>query len=151
VNTLAQDLRFALRLFTKSPGFTLVVALSLALGIGASTTAFGWIESVLRNPLQGVQHGERLVSIETVTPSGETIDSSYYDFRDYRDKARSLDGAVAFKDRPLSLGDEKSSQRVGSNGHRRLFSIPGPAPRRGAILLGGRTGRQTERASGGGV
>jgi predicted permease len=107
-----QDLRFAIRMFAKSPGFTLVAVLSLAMGIGASTTAFGWIESVLRNPLQGVQHGDRMVSIETVTPSGETIDSSYYDYRDYRDKARSLDGAVSFKDRPLSLGDETSSQRV---------------------------------------
>ncbi len=107
-----QDLRYAARMLGKNPGFAAVVVLSLALGIGANTTAFGWIEAVLRNPLQGVEHGDRMVSIETVTQSGETIDSSYDDYRDYRDKARSLDGAVAFKDRPLSLGNENSSERV---------------------------------------
>src|SRR5712692_8305285 len=114
METIWQDLKYAARTLAKNPGFAVVVVLSLALGISANTTAFGWIEAVLRNPLQGVAHGERMVSIETVTPSGETIDSSYYDYRDYRDKARSLDGAVVFKDRPLSLGDEKSSERVWS-------------------------------------
>jgi predicted permease len=112
METLWQDLRYAARMLGKNPGFAAVVVLSLAVGIGANTTAFGWIEAVLRNPLQGVEHGDRMVSIETVTPSGETIDSSYDDFRDFRDQAGSLDGAVAFKDRPLSLGDEKSSERV---------------------------------------
>ena len=112
METLWQDLKYAARLLRKNPGFAAVVVVSLAVGIGANTTAFGWIEAVLRNPLQAVEHGERMVSIETVTPSGETIDSSYMDYLDLRDKARSLDGAVVFKDRPLSLGDEKSAERV---------------------------------------
>jgi predicted permease len=112
METLWQDLKYAARMLVKNPGFAAVVVLSLALGIGASTTTFGWIQAVLRNPLQAVEYGERLVSIETVTPAGETIDSSYYDYRDYRDKASTLDGAVVFKDRPLSMGDEKSSERV---------------------------------------
>ena len=112
METLWQDLKYAARMMVKNPGFAAVVVLSLALGIGANTTAFGWIEAVLRNPLPGVQGGDRLVSVETVTPSGETIDSSYLDYRDYRDKARTLDGAISFKDRPLSLGDEKSAERV---------------------------------------
>jgi predicted permease len=112
METFWQDLKYAARMLGKNPGFAAVVVLSLALGIGANTTAFGWIQAVLSNPLKGVAHGDRMVSIETVSPSGETIDSSYYDFRDYRDNARSLDGAVVFKDRPLSMGDEKSSERV---------------------------------------
>ena len=112
METFWQDLKYAARMLGKNPGFTAVVVLSLALGIGANTTAFGWIEAVLRNPLQGVEHGDRMVSIETVTQSGETIDSSYLDYHDYRDQARTLVGAVVFKDRPLSLGDEKSSERV---------------------------------------
>jgi predicted permease len=114
MDTLWQDLKYAARMLARNPGFAAVVVMSLALGIGANTTAFGWIESVLRNPLLGVEHGERMVSIETVVPSGETIDSSYPDFRDIRNHAQTIEGAVAFKDRPVSMGDEQHAEKVWS-------------------------------------
>jgi len=53
MTTLLNDVRYALRMMGKNPWFTLVAALSLALGIGASTMAFGWVESVLLHPLEG--------------------------------------------------------------------------------------------------
>jgi hypothetical protein len=51
MSTFLQDLKFGVRLLTKAPGFTLVAALSLALGIGANTTIFTLINAVLLNPL----------------------------------------------------------------------------------------------------
>src|ERR1035441_3970003 len=57
MRTLAQDLRFALRMSLKSPGFTLVAVLTLAVGIAASTTVFSWIDTVLVRPIPGVANG----------------------------------------------------------------------------------------------
>jgi hypothetical protein len=88
LDTLLQDLRFAFRLFRKSPGFTAIAVLTLALGIGASTTIFSWVRSVLVNPLPGVANPERVAALETLAPNGEWLPSSYLDFRDLRDNCK---------------------------------------------------------------
>ena len=110
--SMLQDLRFALRMMFKSPGFSLAAVLSLALGIGASTMAFGWVESVLLHPLEGVAEGNRIVSIETVTPSGTTIDSSYLDYQDFAQQANAFSGMALFKERAVALGDDRRSDRA---------------------------------------
>ena len=92
-----QDVRFALRILRKARGTSVVAILSLALGISVNTTVFSWVRSVLLNPVPGAARSEELVTIETVAPSGTMIDTSYPDFRDYRDRARLLDGVIAFK------------------------------------------------------
>ena len=112
MTTLLHDLRFALRMMAKSPWFTTVAALSLAIGIGASTMAFGWVNCVLLHPLEGVAQDDRIVSIETVTPSGATIDSSYLDYSDFRDQATSFSGMLIFKERAVALGDDRRSDRA---------------------------------------
>ena len=99
-------------MMAKSPWFTAVAALSLALGIGASTMAFGWVDSVLLHPLAGVAHDNEIVSIENVTPSGVTIDSSYLDYRDFQQQATSLSGVLLFKERTVALGDDRRADRA---------------------------------------
>jgi predicted permease len=111
MDTLLQDIRYAGRMLRKAPGASAVAILSLAIGIGINTTVFGWIRGVLLNPLPGVADADRVVTIETVAPSGTLIDNSYPDYQAYRDKATLLDGVIAFKERPLGLGDETSAER----------------------------------------
>jgi predicted permease len=106
------ELKYAVRSLAKTPWLTTVVVITLALGIAANTAVFSWTRGVLLHPLHGVADGQRLVSLENVLPSGENVGSSYPDFRDYRDSSRSLAGAIAFDQEPLSLGSENQAERV---------------------------------------
>ena len=64
IEHVLQDLRYAIRMFRRTPGFTAVVILTLALGIGLNTTVFSVVNAVLMRPLS-YQHPERLVWIST--------------------------------------------------------------------------------------
>src|SRR4051812_7806292 len=60
---IGHDLKFAWRLFARRPAFTAVAVLILALGIGANTTIFSWMQTVLFAPLNGVPHQDRILVI----------------------------------------------------------------------------------------
>jgi predicted permease len=114
MGSFLQDLQYALRILLKRPAFTVVAVGSLALGIGVNATVFSWVERILLNPLPGVPNGRELVSIKTVAANGDLLDSSFLDFRDFRDQAKTLSGVIAFKQRPLYLGDPPHVERVWS-------------------------------------
>src|SRR5215472_12298224 len=82
---IVRDLRYGVRMMARNPGVTVIAVLTLACGIAASATVFTWIDAVLLQPLGGVTDPTRLVNVETVTPNGEWVPSSYPDFIDFRD------------------------------------------------------------------
>src|SRR6266446_1674188 len=59
MNNILRDLRYGLRTLGRNPGFTAVAVLTIGIGIGASTTIFSWMRSMLLNPLPGATHAER--------------------------------------------------------------------------------------------
>jgi len=105
-------LKFAIRSLLKTPWFTAVVAVTLALGIAANTAVFSWTRGVLLQPLRGISEPQRLYDLETASRAGNYDQSSYPDFRDYRDTSRSLASVIAFHDQPLTMGPDEHAERV---------------------------------------
>jgi predicted permease len=127
-------LRFTCRIFIKSPGFLAIAVFSIALGTSATTTVFSWIQALLLNPLPGVEQGSRLVTLET-TASGNYIDTSYPDYKDYRDRAKSLSGVAVFKDAKIAMGEGDQSQWVSAeivSGN--FFDVLGVKPKLGRFI-----------------
>ena len=135
MRTLVQDLRFGIRMCLKSPGFTLVAVLTLAVGIAASTVVFGWIDTVLVRPIPGVTNGHELLSFESTTPNGEFMTSSYPDYQDQRDHLKLLAGLAMNRPDPLSIGEEDHAERVwGELVTGNYFALLGVKPAAGRIF-----------------
>ena len=64
LQSVYQDLQFALRQLRKSPGFTALAVGTLALGIAANTTIFSWINSTLFNPIPGVRSTSNMLTLQ---------------------------------------------------------------------------------------
>ena len=107
-----QDLHSTLRSFRNSPGFAAVTILTIAVGIGANTTVFSWLRSLLLNPLPRAEQSGRVVAIENTAPNGEPITTSYLDFRDFRDNLQTLNFVTAYRGYVFSVGDAPNTERV---------------------------------------
>ncbi len=92
---LSQDLRYALRRLARSPGFTLVAVLSLALGIGANTAIFSIVNSLLLRGLP-VEAPEELVEIYQAEDDYPYLPMSYPDFADVRDSNEVFSEVLAY-------------------------------------------------------
>jgi predicted permease len=135
MEALGNDLRSAARQLRRSPGFAAVAVLSLALGIGANTAVFSWIDSILLRPFPGVDD-RGLVAFETLTPSGEAVTNSYPDFRDYRDHLQLLSGLAMAQPYALSLGEPDHVERIwGEMVSGNYFAVLGVKPALGRAFL----------------
>jgi len=136
IEDLMHDLRYGLRMMARNPSFTAVAVLTLAIGIGATTTAFTWINSVMLQPLGGVADANRLVDVESVTPGGEFVPSSYPDFVDFRKYLKLIDGIAVTHPAAFSIGKEDHADRVwGELVSGNFFDVLGVKPEAGRLFL----------------
>lgn len=131
-----QNLRQTFRTLRSSPGFTIAVVLSLALGIGVNTAVFSWIDAALLRPLP-IEDPARVVSIHTrLTNSPNYLTVSYPNFLDYQEATRDLfSDLVVYRPAKFSLvsGDEPelvSGQLVSA----RYFEMLGLRPAAGRFI-----------------
>ena len=95
-DTLLQDIRFALRMLRKSPGFTVVAVLTLALGIGANTTIFSLVDGIILRPLP-YPHSDQIVSFGWLGKTELIPDLSVPEFEFFRDHATSFSAVAGFQ------------------------------------------------------
>src|SRR5580704_3127902 len=110
---LMQDLRYGLRMLAKSPGFTVVAVLTLALGIGANTALFSVVNGVLLKPLPYPQP-EQLVWLAESKPNFASGSISFPNFRDWQKDNRTFSGMAVYRSynfNILGLGD---AEQVGA-------------------------------------
>ncbi len=111
MDELVQDLRYSLRMFRKSPLVTAAGVFSLAVGIGANTAMFSWLDGLVLSPLR-VPEPERLVHLYSTDPSGFRGSYSYLNYRDQRDRNEVFEGLSAWRAVPLSFSDGYESERI---------------------------------------
>ncbi len=138
---LLQDLRYTLRMMSRNRAFTFVAVLTLAIGIGASTTVFTWVDAILLRPLPGVTQPERLVAVETVTPNGASVPNSYPDFQDFRDHLKLVQGIAVTHPAAFSVGQQDHAERIwGELVSGNFFSVLGVHAALGRTFLPGEYG-----------
>jgi predicted permease len=113
METLWKDLRYSMRVLAKSPGFSAVVILSLALAIGANTSIFSMVNAFLLRPMP-VEHPERLLAVYVTAPnSGASLDGfSYPQWKDFRAQDTGLSDIMGSTGVPLSMTDGEKPELI---------------------------------------
>jgi len=129
------DLKFALRRLHKSPGFTFVAVLTLALGIGANVAIFSVVNAVLLRPF-AFSRPDRLVWISSQLPTNPRAPFSLPEFCDYRDQNTLFDGLAAVGSYNANLVDSGEPERVqGLRLSANIFQLLGVHPLRGRAFV----------------
>ncbi|HEU4389079.1 MAG TPA: ABC transporter permease, partial [Blastocatellia bacterium] len=127
-----QDLRYGVRLLLKSPGFTAVAVLTLALGIGANTAIFSVVNAVLLKPLP-YNEPDRIVMLWTDNPAlnlgFHELPPTPVDLIEWRNGAESFEQIAAIRPWPANLSEQGDPERVGGvQTTANLFSLLGVQP-----------------------
>src|SRR5580700_6317125 len=133
-----RDIRYAVRVLLKSPGFTLISLIALALGIGANTAIFSVVSGVLLRPLQFAEPARLMQVNETFLPNG-TGTVSFPTLQDWRAQSSSFESLIAYQNTSKNLQDVATPERIATvSADRGLFRMLGVEP------IAGRTFRDDD-------
>ena len=134
IETTLQDLRFGVRVLRKSPGFTVVAVLTLALGIGANTAIFSLVDTILLRPLPYRNPGQLVIVSESLPHMGgdSEIGVAAGEYLDYRDRNHSFMQTAAYEEAGFNLTGAGTPVRVNAAAvSASLFPLLGVSPRLG--------------------
>ena len=139
MHTLLGDLRFALRLLRRSPGFAFVAIATLALGIGANTAIFSVVDHVLLRPLP-YRDSDRLYAVHEVVPKfayvAPLVPVNAMHFREWRRNVRSFDQMALIGGTPLNLtGTGEPERLAAARVSPALFTMLGVRPQIGRTFV----------------
>jgi predicted permease len=126
-----EDLKYSVRMLRKNPGFACVVVITLALGIGANTAIFSFVNAVILNPLP-FPDSDRLVVISEISKEGMEIGASLPNFLDWQVRAKSFEEIAGYRFDTFNLSGIGSPQRlIGQEVTGNYFRILGVQPQLG--------------------
>jgi predicted permease len=129
MTSVLQDVRYSLRVIAKAPGFAVVAVLTLALGIGANSTIFSWINSALLNPVPGLARPSEVIALGLSKPGESPFGFTYPDLEAMRDGQQSFTGITAVGIALMSLTGKGKSERVwGMVASANYFDVLGVRP-----------------------
>jgi macrolide transport system ATP-binding/permease protein len=135
VRDFRHDVRYALRILRRSPGFALVVIGVLGLGIGANAAVFSLFKAVALRPLPGVHDANGLGVVVTRTTGGRTMPLTHADFEYFRDHSEVFASLAASDFLPMSLALEGGNERIWAElVSGRYFEVLGVSAALGRVL-----------------
>jgi len=136
MENLLQDLRYAVRMLIKKPGFTVVVVAALALGIGANTAIFSIVNSILLRPLPYRDPGRlAMIWMDNRRMNVDQDIHSYANYVDYRDQNQVFESMAAYSGISLNLVGTGEPERIlGAAATASLFEVLGVDPQRGRVF-----------------
>jgi predicted permease len=136
MTSIWQDVRYSLRMIGKAPGFAVVAILTLALGIGANTTIFSWVNSALLNPVPGLSSPNEVVALTLSNPGENPFAFTYPDIQALRDGQKSFTGITVCNIASMSLtGNGKPERLWGMVASANYFDVLGVRPILGRAFL----------------
>jgi putative ABC transport system permease protein len=132
---LFHDVRYALRMFSKSPAFVAMAVLALAFGIGANSVVFSFLNAFVLRPLPSVEDANRVVMIES-RRRGNSLNTSYADFIDWRQQSRAFSRMAAIDSfSPIVTGRGEPERVAGARVSAEFFDLFTARPLLGRLLL----------------
>src|SRR5438876_11491934 len=130
METLIKDIRYGVRSLLKRPGFTAIAVITLALGIGANTTLFSFVNGILLRPLPYRDPGQLVILDETSPKQGiKSFAVSYPNFVDWREQNHVFEAVAAYQQHTYSIvGAGEPEQIRGARISYGLFELLGVAP-----------------------
>jgi predicted permease len=128
METLLQDIRYSIRSLRKTPAFTTIAVITLALGIGVNAAMFSIVNGVLLRPLS-YPRADRLVMLYTSMPQFVEGSVSYPNFLDWQERSRSFERLAAYRNENFNLTGRANPERL--RGHMvsaTIFSVLGINP-----------------------
>jgi putative ABC transport system permease protein len=110
MGTLMQDIRYGIRLMLKSPGFTLIAVVALALGVGANSAIFSVVNAVLLRPLPYADPDRLAIMWEKASTQDTSV--SYLNYQDWRDQNQSFEQLTAFRRDSFNLVGAGEPERL---------------------------------------
>jgi predicted permease len=135
MNTLLRDISYGVRSLLKHPGFTAIVVLTLAVGIGASSAIFSVVNTVLLRPLP-YRNADRMVVIQELDPAGKRTQVTPANFLDWRAQNTVFEQLAAILTRPANLALADQAERIDfAMTSANFFSVFGTEPARGRFFI----------------